>query len=106
VAPAPELDINGLIQHVRRLRRQLAARQGELLAAECAGSAGGGLVRATVSGRGELTGLEIAPSAASPERVSELADLVVSAIRDAHGNLRARYAGALNPMADSFGTQE
>ena len=106
MAPAPEFDINTLIQQVRRLRGQLAAKQDELLAVECAGSAGGGLVRATVSGRGELTGLEISPNAVNPEKVAELADLVISAVRDAHGRLRERYRAALRPIADSPGTQD
>jgi hypothetical protein len=99
VAPAPEFDLNTLIQQLRRLRGQVAAQQDELLAAECAGSAGAGLVRATVSGRGELTGLQIAPSAVGPEKVAELADLVVSAIGDAHGRLRERYRTALSPIS-------
>lgn len=106
MAPAPEMDIDGFIRHVRRLRAQLAGKQGELLAADCAGSAGGGLVRATVSGRGELTGLQISPTVAKPESVSELADLVISAVRDAHGRLRERYRAALSPITDSPGTQD
>lgn len=106
MAPAPELDIDGLIRQVRRLRAQLAEKQGELLAADCAGSAGGGLVRATVSGRGELTGLEISPTVVKPEEVAKLAALVISAIGDAHGRLRERYADTLSPSVDPVGTQE
>jgi DNA-binding protein YbaB len=106
VASAPEIDIHGLLQQAQRMRRQLAAKQSELLATDCRGSAGGGLVKAIVSGRGELTGLEISQIVASSDRVAELADMIVSAVQDAHANLRNRFEGDLNPIIDALGSRE
>jgi nucleoid-associated protein EbfC len=100
----PEFDLNGLLQQAQRIRGQLAERQRELLATDCRGTAGGGLVTAVVSGRGALTGLEISPILADPERTGELAEMILTAVQDAHMNLRARFKGGLNPIVDALGT--
>ena len=47
------------------------------------GSAGGGAVRATVTGKQDLVGLVIDPSAVDAEDVEMLQDLVMSAVNDA-----------------------
>lgn len=54
-------------------------------------SAGGGVVKATVNGKGELVALTIAPEVVDPTDVEMLQDLVMSAVREAQGqaeNLR------------------
>lgn len=106
MAPKPETDIDALLQQARGIQRQFAAKQKQLLAADCGGSAGGGLVKPTVSGRGRLAGLEISPVLASPDRADELADMIVSAVQDAHAGLRKRYEGTLNPIINALGTRE
>ena len=47
------------------------------------GTAGGGMVTATMTGAGELTALVIDPRAVDPDDVETLQDLVVAAVRDA-----------------------
>ena len=90
-----------LLKQAQKMQADLAAAQEELAAARVEGSAGGGLVRATVSGNGELVGLVIDKSAIDPddEDVAEtLADLVVAAVRDAAesaGQLQQQKMGPL-----------
>ena len=72
-----------LLQQAQQMQQQLVAAQEELANTEVTGSAGGGLVTATMTGSGELTALTIAPSVVDPDDVDTLQDLVVAAVRDA-----------------------
>ena len=52
-----------LLQQAQQMQQQLMAAQEELGAATVEGSAGGGLVKVTVSGRGEIVDIAIDPGA-------------------------------------------
>jgi DNA-binding protein YbaB len=67
------------------------------------GSAGGGLVTATVTATGELIGLEISPQAVDPEDTETLADLVLAAVRDAHRAAAEVTAQTMGPFAAGMG---
>jgi hypothetical protein len=79
-----------LMKQAQQMQQQLMAAQQELTTIEVEGSAGGGLVRATMTGGGELTAMTIDPQAVDPDDIETLQDLVVAAVRDA-----ARAAGDL-----------
>ncbi len=72
-----------LMKQAQKMQAQLAAAQAELAETPVTGSAGGGLVTATMLGSGELTELSIDPKAVDPEDVETLQDLIVAAFRDA-----------------------
>ena len=65
-----------------QMQQQMARVQEELETATVEGSAGGGVVKATVTGKQELVGLTIDPSAVDPEDVEMLQDLVMAAVND------------------------
>ena len=52
-------------------------------------SAGGGMVTARVTGKGDLVSLSIEPEAVDPEDVEMLEDLVVAAVAEAQSRARA-----------------
>jgi len=66
-----------------QMQQEMARVQAELESATVDGSAGGGAVKATVTGKQDLVGLVIDPSAVDPEDVEMLQDLVMSAVNDA-----------------------
>jgi DNA-binding YbaB/EbfC family protein len=70
--------------------------QGELETTLVDGSAGGGVVSATVTGKQELVSVTIDPSAVDAADVEMLQDLVVAAVNDA---LRASRAIAEEKMS-------
>ena len=83
--------------------RKLQEAQARLAETEVTGTAGGGLVTATMTGTAELIALQIDPSAVDPDDVETLQDLVVAAVRDA-----ARVAGetaqsVMGPLAGGMG---
>jgi DNA-binding YbaB/EbfC family protein len=66
-----------------QMQRDMARVEEELRDARLEGSAGGGVVRAVVSGKQELMELHIDPDAVDPADVEMLQDLVVAAVNDA-----------------------
>ncbi|MEE8867685.1 MAG: YbaB/EbfC family nucleoid-associated protein [Acidipropionibacterium acidipropionici] len=95
-------DMNGLLAQAQAMQAQLAQAQQELAAATFEGSAGGGLVTATVSGSGELQALVIKPEAVDPEDTETLSDLIVAAVRDASAKAAAKQA-SLVPKIPGLG---
>jgi hypothetical protein len=92
-----------LMKAAQQMQQQLAAAQDELAQAEVTGSAGGGLVTATMSGSGELTALTIAPDAVDPDDIETLQDLVVAAVRDASRAVNELTATTMGPLTGGLG---
>ena len=99
----PEGDMSGLLAQAQAMQEQLINAQQELADMQIEGSAGGGLVTATVSGANELLGLVIKPEAVDPSDTETLADLIVAAIRDATNKAQAVAASKLGPLAGGLG---
>ena len=55
-----------LMKQAQKMQQQLAAAQEQLAQAEVTGTAGGGMVTATMTGSGELTAIAISPQAVDP----------------------------------------
>jgi DNA-binding protein YbaB len=60
-------------------------------------------VRATVTGAGEVVGLQIDPSAIDPTDAEGLADLVLAAIRDGSRAAQDLQSQAMGPLAQGLG---
>jgi nucleoid-associated protein EbfC len=88
-----------ILQQAQRMQEQLMSAQQQLAEAEVTGTAGGGLVTATVSGAGELRALTIDPKVVDPEDTDTLADLIVAAVRDAGSNAEKLAADKMGPLA-------
>ncbi|KMO97076.1 nucleoid-associated protein [Streptomyces roseus] len=92
-----------LLQQAQKMQQDLAAAQEALAQAEVEGQAGGGLVKATVTGSGELRALVIDPKAVDPADTETLADLVVAAVQAANENAQALQQEKLGPLAQGLG---
>jgi DNA-binding YbaB/EbfC family protein len=92
-----------LLQQAQKMQQDLARAQEELAATEVDGQAGGGLVKATVNGSGELRRLVIDPEAVDPEDTETLADLVVAAVHAANENAQQLQQEKLGPLAQGLG---
>ena len=82
----PMPDFGALMAQAQQIQQQMMEAQEGLADVRAEGTAGGGLVRATVDGRGDLVALSIEPAAYDPDdpdALDTLADLVVAAVRDA-----------------------
>ncbi len=72
-----------LMRQAQEMQKQLAKAQQALAEREFVGTAGGGMVKATVTGGPELVSVEISPEVVDPEDVEMLEDLIVAAVRQA-----------------------
>ena len=68
---------------IQQMQARLEKMQRELAETIVEGSAGGGVVKAQVTGAREFQGISIDPSVVDPEDVDVLEDLVTVAIQDA-----------------------
>src|SRR3954462_724252 len=92
-----------LMKQAQKMQQQMLAAQEELAQTEVSGTAGGGLVTATVTGSGEVLSVKIDPKAVDPDDVESLEDLVVAAIRDAT-RAAAELAGQkMGPLTQGMG---
>jgi DNA-binding YbaB/EbfC family protein len=96
---ASHAGLAGLMAQAQQMQQQLLAAQEQLARTEVTGTAGGGLVTATVTGAGELTALVIDPVAIDPSDAEGLADLVLAAVRDANRTAAELQQAAMGPLA-------
>ncbi|MFF5568221.1 YbaB/EbfC family nucleoid-associated protein [Streptomyces sp. NPDC012623] len=96
-------NMQDLLQQAQKMQQDLARAQEELAATEVEGQAGGGLVKATVNGSGELRGLVIDPKAVDPDDTETLADLVLAAVHAANDNAQQLQQEKLGPLAQGLG---
>jgi DNA-binding YbaB/EbfC family protein len=102
VTSGSEPNIQNLLQQLRQMQQSLASAQEQLKEARVQGVAGGGVVKATVSGTGRLESLEISPLILNPDNTEELAEMVVAAVRDAHAALSTLQESRLSPVAQAL----
>jgi DNA-binding YbaB/EbfC family protein len=77
------MGFGNLAKMAQQMQADMARVQAELEASTFDGSAGGGAVKATVTGKQEVVSVEIDRDAVDPEEVDMLQDLVVAAVNDA-----------------------
>lgn len=82
------IDMSQILEQAQRMQEQLASAQQDFSETEVTGSAGGGLVLATITGAGDFTALELDPSVVDPDDIETLADLIIAAFRDAQSQLQ------------------
>jgi len=72
-----------MMRQIQKMQQDMQAAQEALANATVEATAGGGVVKATVTGDGELRGIKIDPSVVDPDDVETLEDLVLAAITEA-----------------------
>ena len=76
-------DIMGMMKKVGEMQAKIQDMQAELARAEFDGQSGGGLVKITVDGKGEVKRVRIDPSLMKADEAEILEDLIVAACTDA-----------------------
>ncbi len=99
----PQMDMQQLFAAAQQMQEQLMSAQQALADAEVTGTAGGGLVKATVNGQGELMDLSIEAGAVDTDDAEEtartIADLVLAAVRDAYRAAEDLQQQQMGPFA-------
>lgn len=93
-----QMNMQQMMKQARKMQEQLAAAQETISQSTVDASAGGGMVKVTVSGDMQITSLKIDPEALDPEDVEMLEDMVTAAVNEALrgvGELANRQMGAV-----------
>ncbi|HEY8285108.1 MAG TPA: YbaB/EbfC family nucleoid-associated protein [Chloroflexota bacterium] len=72
-----------MLKQAQQMQSQMEKAQAKLAEEIVVGSAGGGMVSATVTGQMEITAITINKDVVDPEDVEMLQDLVLAAVREA-----------------------
>ena len=101
--PGGQFDMQQLFAAAAQMGSQFMSARQRMADTKVEGSAGGGLVKVTVNGDGELTDLTIAKEVVEPDDPEEttqtIADLVLAACRDAYRALGEVQDDVMGPLA-------
>ena len=98
-------DLNALMKQAQAMQDKLQAAQARLAETTVEGSSGGGMVKLTLKGAGDLISLTIDPSLLTPDEAEILADLIVAAHADAKKKLDTVQQDAMREAAGPFAGQ-
>ncbi len=76
------MNMGNLMKQAQQFQEKIGTIQEELATKMVTGTAGGGMVTATVSGSSEVVGIAIERDVINPEEAQMLQDLVVAAVND------------------------
>jgi nucleoid-associated protein EbfC len=96
-------DMAKMMKAAQDVQGKMAELQGELARIVVIGEAGGGLVKARATAKGEVTGLDIDPSILVASEKEVVEDLIVAALRDAQGKAAARGQQEMARLYESLG---
>lgn len=98
-------DMAKMLAKAQELQKKMQELQERLETIEVVGASGAGMVRATATAKGKVTGLEIDPSLmgkASDEDRQVLQDLVVAAVADAQEKAQERAQDEMKELTDGM----
>jgi nucleoid-associated protein EbfC len=76
-------NLGNMLKQAQAMQSKMAEMNDRLAAAEVEGAAGGGLVRITLTGKGDMRRVAIDPKAVDAADVAMLEDLILAAYNDA-----------------------
>jgi nucleoid-associated protein EbfC len=82
------MSFGNLARMAQQMQAEMARVQAELETLQVDGSAGGGAVKAVVTGKQDLVSITIDPGVVDPDDVEMLQDLVLAAVNEALGAAR------------------
>ena len=88
-----------LMKQAKRMQEEIERAQSEIAEMRLEATAGGGMVTATVNGRGELANLRIEREVVDPDDVEMLIDLIIAAVQEAQSNAKEAAQQKLGPLA-------
>ena len=92
-----------MMKQAQKMQEELRKMQEELEASSFEATSGGGVVKAVVSGKHELTSLTIAPEAVDPEDVEMLQDLIIAAVNEALRKVDTASSGGMAKLTGMKG---
>ena len=96
-------DMNKLMQQAAQMQEQVQQMQEEAEKETAEASVGGGMVKVTANGAGEVLSIEISPDAIDPSDPEALGDLVLAGVNEALRSASADVEAKAQQMQSEHG---
>lgn len=92
-------NLEQLMEMGRELQNKMAGLEDSLASREVSASAGGGMVTATVTGKGKLKAVKIDQTVVDPSDIEMLEDLVLAAVSEAQAKAQSELEEEMKKMS-------
>ena len=96
-------DMAKMMKAAQEMQGKMAQMQEDLASLTVIGESGAGLVKATSTAKGELTGLDIDPSIFNGDDKEVVEDLILAAIKDAQQKAQAKAQEEMSKLTEGLG---
>lgn len=96
-------DMAKMMKAAQEMQTKMADLQESLATMTVVGESGAGLVKATATAKGVLTGLDIDPTIFNPDEKEVVEDLILAAIKDAQAKAQARSESEMSRLTEELG---
>jgi hypothetical protein len=96
-------DMAKMMKAAQQMQEKMAEMQASLESMTVEGSAGGGLVKAVATAKGELKSLSIDPSIFREDDREMVEDLILAAVKDAQSRATDRFNDEMRKMTEGLG---
>jgi DNA-binding YbaB/EbfC family protein len=91
-------NLGNLMKQAQEMQARMQEMQAKLETREIEGVAGGGMVRVTLNGKGEMKKLSLDKAAVDPAEIEVLEDLIVAAHADAKRKVEAQMQEEMSSL--------
>lgn len=96
-------DFLGMMKKAKELQSKMQDMQAEVATIEVEGAAGAGLVKVTMTAKGDLKAIAIDPSLLKPDEGEILEDLIIAAHADARAKAERTMAEKMQALTGGLG---
>ena len=96
-------NMNNLMKQAQRMQRQMEENQKALEEKEFTATAGGGVVEVTVSGKREVTKVQLKEEVVDPDDIEMLEDLIMAAVNEALRKVEEETTAAMSRLTGGLG---
>jgi nucleoid-associated protein EbfC len=96
-------NLGQMMKQAQAMQTRMAELQAELERIEMTGQAGGGMVKVTLNGKGDMRAIKIDPRLVNPAEVEVLEDLIRAATKDAKDKVEAHMATEMGKLTGGLG---
>ena len=97
------MNIQKMMKQAQEMQKKISSMQEELEQREVEGSAGGGMVQCTLSGKGNLLKLNVDVSLIDPAEKEVMEDLIIAAFNDAKKKVEDMFSDEMGKVAGGMG---
>ena len=95
-------NMNAMLKQAQKMQEDMNAMQAELETKEYEISAGGGMVKLTITGKKEIKNVKISPDIVDPDDIETLEDILTAAVNEAIKRVEDSAAEEMSKITGSL----